>query len=354
MSERSILVVGAGITGLICARRLKQMGMQVRVFEKSRGFGGRVATRRISVTTQAGSVSHMPVDHGTQYVSPKSEAFQAQLQELQQADIVTEWARSRHVLDENGLHSDDKYAPRYIGLAGMAAIAKHLAAELDVVTETRVTRIHRQPNSWVIRTEGNREESSAGVVIAVPAPQALEILKSATNAGEIAASDSAIGALQAARYAPCLAVMAGYAETTPKPAWQGVQWLGHDAIAWTALDSSKRNASTFPAIVLHSTADFARQYLDATHADLEAAGRHLLYLASQELGAWLAEPDWLQVHRWRYAFPETTASELSFAISTAETRAPLVLAGDWCASPRVEGAFLSGLDAAVRLAKTLA
>ncbi|MEM6446187.1 MAG: FAD-dependent oxidoreductase, partial [Cyanobacteria bacterium P01_D01_bin.123] len=104
MSERSILVVGAGITGLICARRLKQMGMQVRVFEKSRGFGGRVATRRISVTTQAGSVSHVPVDHGTQYVSPKSEAFQAQLQELQQADIVTEWARSRHVLDENGLH----------------------------------------------------------------------------------------------------------------------------------------------------------------------------------------------------------------------------------------------------------
>ncbi|HIP78813.1 MAG TPA: FAD-binding protein, partial [Kiloniellaceae bacterium] len=41
-----IAVIGAGLAGLLCARRLQDAGLHPVVFEKSRGLGGRLATRR--------------------------------------------------------------------------------------------------------------------------------------------------------------------------------------------------------------------------------------------------------------------------------------------------------------------
>ena len=42
-----IAVIGAGIAGLVCAQQLSQAGYSVVVVEKSRGLGGRLATRRL-------------------------------------------------------------------------------------------------------------------------------------------------------------------------------------------------------------------------------------------------------------------------------------------------------------------
>jgi predicted NAD/FAD-dependent oxidoreductase len=58
MQTSSAAVIGAGISGLICARTLAQHGWLVTVFEKGRGVGGRMAVRR----TEAG----LAFDHGAQ------------------------------------------------------------------------------------------------------------------------------------------------------------------------------------------------------------------------------------------------------------------------------------------------
>jgi NADPH-dependent 2,4-dienoyl-CoA reductase/sulfur reductase-like enzyme len=44
--QPTVAVIGAGISGLTCARTLADHGVSVTVFEKSRGLGGRMATRR--------------------------------------------------------------------------------------------------------------------------------------------------------------------------------------------------------------------------------------------------------------------------------------------------------------------
>jgi predicted NAD/FAD-dependent oxidoreductase len=80
--------------------------------------------------------------------------------------------------------------------------------------------------------------------------------------------------------------------------------------------------------------------------DLQAAGYQLLKRSAEKLVPWLAKPDWLQVHRWRYAFAKTP---LSTPYLAAATPVPLVCAGDWCGGMKVEQAFLSGLAVAEHL-----
>ncbi|MEO0853699.1 MAG: FAD-dependent oxidoreductase [Cyanobacteria bacterium J06648_11] len=346
MSVRRAIAIGAGVAGLVCARRLYQAGYQVRVLEKSRGLGGRVATRRVTFDGEGQTVR---VDHGTQYISPKSKPFRNLMQELLDVGVGKEWTRMLHVLNEKGLQPDGKTTPRYVCSEGMSAIAKHLAGDLDIQTQTRVIHLRRRGKGWVALAEGDREFEADIAIVAIPAPQAADILQPALDAKEISGRDPAIVAMQEARYAPCIAVMAGYAAMTLPPEWHGIIWTNDEAIAWLASDSSKRSNPDAPAIVVHSTADFARGCLDASREDLEAIGAQLLGRAAQRLGAWLASPEWMQVHRWRYALPETHSEQKSWAIADGS----LVLAGDWCVGARVESAYVSGLDAAERVLGTI-
>ena len=72
--NETIAVVGAGISGLLLARALQARGENVVVYEKSRGLGGRLATKRVGTAV---------FDSGAQYFTAKSERF---------AGLVAEWA----------------------------------------------------------------------------------------------------------------------------------------------------------------------------------------------------------------------------------------------------------------------
>ena len=45
--SRKVVIIGAGAAGLTCAKQLIKSGFKVSIFEKSRGLGGRMASRRI-------------------------------------------------------------------------------------------------------------------------------------------------------------------------------------------------------------------------------------------------------------------------------------------------------------------
>ena len=47
MADVDCVIVGAGISGLIAARRLVDADVSTMVFDKGRSVGGRLATRRI-------------------------------------------------------------------------------------------------------------------------------------------------------------------------------------------------------------------------------------------------------------------------------------------------------------------
>ncbi|MCJ2543013.1 FAD-dependent oxidoreductase [Synechococcus bigranulatus str. 'Rupite'] len=343
-----VIVIGAGVAGLVCARQLLRAGLQVLVLEKSAGLGGRMATRRVEHAGQT-----VPVDHGAQYLTADSDGLNRWVKELLSLGLLTEWTRSLHLLDADGLHPEDPNdeKPRYICPQGMSALAKHMATPLQVHRQTRVVSLKPLEKAWQISTDNGCVYQAASLVVAIPAPQMLPLLEEA-----LPSTSNLLSLLGYAEYLSCIAVLAGYGEGIPLPDWKGIKCLGDPLMVWLGLDSSKRSESMPPVIVVHGGPEWSSLYLEATPSELEQAGRDLLAHAAKRVQPELATPEWMQVHRWRYSLPVETMGLASLGTRVSASDAvglPLVCAGDWCAGGRIEGAWLSGQDAAQKLLEML-
>jgi renalase len=329
-----IAVIGAGMAGLACAQQLHQAGYNVLILEKSRGLGGRIATRRLYDTL---------ADCGTCYLKPKGKFMQQFVQLLCDRHILQVWN------DNSDFHSSTSDF-RYVAPAGMNAIAKFLGQGLQIWRSQRVKAIALDRSHWQLFLESAHPEATANqpselaaqaVVVAIPAPQALTILE------PLSALSTLCHQLRSVEFNPCLSVMAGYStQLQPKPDWQAVSFADNPHLAWVGWDSSKRPEQTgnYEVFVLQSSAEFARHHLE--ERDLQPAGSELLAKAAECLLSWLAEPEWMQVHRWRYAFP---SRPLEQSYLTTKAALPLVCCGDWCGGNFVEGAIHSGMMAAAEI-----
>ncbi|MDB9512975.1 FAD-dependent oxidoreductase [Kamptonema animale CS-326] len=354
-----IAVIGAGMAGLICAQQLRQAGYSVAVIEKSRGAGGRVATRRLHATR---------ADHGARYLEPQGEMVQQLIEIMRDRDILQFWTDTVYEFGTTeGREAVAKYSPssspspsplsfppspsqnRYAPPSGMNSIGKFLAHNLEIWYSRRALAITpTESKTWhlTLETVGENEHpqelTAKAVVVAIPAPQALMLL---TETKDL--PSEFIATLGSIEYHPCITVMAGYPSERHQdlaklnPAWKAITFSGDSPLAWIGLDSSKRQDSQQPVFVVQSSPNFAQNYLEAP--DLELVGQDLLERAAEYLMPWLSAPEWLQVHRWRYAFCQ---HPLSISCLTAMTPLPLVCAGDWCGGNQIEGALHSGLAAA--------
>ncbi|TAF50896.1 MAG: FAD-dependent oxidoreductase [Oscillatoriales cyanobacterium] len=316
-----VVAIGAGMAGLICARQLRLAGYSVAVVEKSRGPGGRVATRRVQGTR---------ADHGARYLEPQGDAVQALIDVLVDRQILKLWTDSVGEFRQGEISSIPSSC--YVAPAGMNAVGKYIAEGLDIWYGRRVKAIST-PQELIARA----------VVVAIPAPQALMFLNS-----EIGLSPDFLDKLRSVEYDPCITVMAGYSAernsdlSNLNPQWKSVSFPDDSDLAWIGLDSSKRLDPQQPVFVVHSSANFAQRYLEA--ADLDTVGGELLDRASEHLIPWLKQPQWLQVHRWRYAF---CRNPLPVSCLVAQEILPLVCAGDLCGDGQIEAALRSGVAAAV-------
>lgn len=337
-----VAVIGAGMAGLVCAQQLAQAGYSVVVVEKSRGLGGRVATRRLHGTC---------ADHGVRYLEPQGQLVEQLIQILCERNLLQVWTDTVYELEHvRQQPKPTSQFPRYVAPAGMSAIAKFLATGLEIWLSQRVQALAPATgNNWHLTLEpintdvAKPEELTAGaVVVAIPAPQALMLLAPLAETGLPAVF---LDNLRCVEFDPCLSVIAGYPLQHQNLAWKDVTFLDDPDLAWIGLDSSKRIvAGHSPVFVLQSSARFAQRHLEAQ--DLHPAGHQLLTRAAECLQLLLDTPDWMQVHRWRYAFPSRPWHE---AYLSAGTPLPLVCCGDWCGGNQVENALLSGLAAAEQI-----
>ncbi|MEH2404205.1 NAD(P)/FAD-dependent oxidoreductase [Nostoc sp.] len=329
-----IAVIGAGIAGLVCAQQLTQAGYSVLVVEKSRGLGGRLATRRLHGTW---------ADHGACYLKPKGELLGRFVEILRSRHILEVWTEEVYELTADAFLSEPKNrSPRYVAPEGMSAIAKSLAPGLEILLNQRVIAITpTHENSWRLTLESSNEELSAkALVVAIPAPQAVMLL---SPLGESVLDAVFLDNLRSVEFYPSISAIAGYSPTSQAlPEWKALTFVDDADLAWIGLDSSKRPNPQQPHFVVQSSADFAQRHLESQ--DLQPAGQYMLQRAAESLALpWLNIPEWMQVHRWRYAFPSRPWHE---AFLSTGTPLPLICCGDWCGGNLVEGAMLSGLAAA--------
>jgi renalase len=322
-----VVVIGAGISGLSAARELHRVGREVVVLEKSRGFGGRAASR---------TLHGVRFDHGAQFVTVRDPRFAQQVDAWVSEGTMTAWTHGveRWTAAEGWRHPSPGAHPRYACPDGMNALGKSLARGLRVERSALVRNVRPDGGPWLVELEGAEAWRARRVVISAPVPQALALLDEASIPRQLRHE------LTGLTYAPCHAVVAHYGDQTP-PRWEGVQLPEHPELAWIANDTSRRRvaARDGATLVLHATASASRARFDD---DAEAVTRRLLDAASA-LVPWAREPSWTMHHRWRYALADRTWP------TPALVAAPgLVLCGDAFGDGRLEGAYVSGLEAAAR------
>lgn len=313
--QPSIAVIGAGMAGLACARLLANHAVGVTVFEKSRELGGRLATRR---------VGSLQFDHGAQYVTARSNGFRAYLDACVATGAAVAWTPV-------GQTQTSAAADWFVGAPGMSALARPLAANLDIVHGAQITAIAREGRGYILQTISDMHYGPFdGVVVTSPAPQAVALL---------APLDPAFNVLQQVRMSPCWSALL---------AFDGASGADPDVlrepsppIAWAARDCSKPGRQQgFETWVIQASPAWSREHLEIEKGGIaDLLAREFLALSPERLNR---SPVYIGVHRWRYALVETPLGQPF--LSGLE---PLLLAaGDWCLAPRVEAAFESGQAAA--------
>ncbi len=326
-----IAVVGAGIAGLACARTLVDRGFRVRVFEQDGCPGGRMATRRID---------SLCFDHGVQYFTTRHPRFEPVLRQWEAAGIVACWTGRTVALAGRGLGEALESQPRFVGVPTMEAVAVHLSRGLEVRLDARVAQLRREADRWRLIDPGGRDLDGGAfdaIVLAMPSACALELLR---DLSELAPR------LASVNWDSCWAVMLGLSRAS------GIDFdaafVSDDPIlGWIARESSKpmrvaRNG-VCETWILHAHPAWSGAYLDMTEAD---ASRWMQRAFAARLGRPLVQ-SMAAAHRWRLALPANPIGE-SYLF---DERLAIGLAGDWCGGPRVEGAYLSGIELALAMSQ---
>jgi predicted NAD/FAD-dependent oxidoreductase len=309
MKPRRFAVVGAGMAGIACARRLRAAGHAVRVFDKSRAAGGRMATRRGEQAAW---------DHGAQYFTVGAPAFAAAVGAAREAGEVAAW-------QPRWPGGEQEQRDLWVGVPGINALPRWLARDLDLATGIRITALSRAAGVWTLSDDtGRRFEGFDFVVLALPAPQAATLA---------AGHGTAAVRLATVDMAPCWAVMVAFERRLEAPF--DADWSPDPVLPWIARNSSKPRRSGLDAWVLHADPDWSRERLEADAAAVKAA---LLERLAARVGAALPPVALAEAHRWRHARVQRPLGEACLV----DEEAALGFCGDWCLDARVEAAFLSG------------
>ncbi len=306
-------IVGAGIAGLACAEGLTGHGHEVMVFDKGRGPGGRMSTRRFDT-----SQGEAHFDHGAQYFTVRDPAFRAQVSTWAADGVVAPWPAAG--------------SGAYVAVPAMNSLVRELAGRTDVHWSTLVTGVQRHDGGLVLRVGAGEIRGVDLVVIAVPAEQAAALL------ADIAPDLAALAG--AAVSEPCWTVMAAFAEpvAAERDCWAG---SGDGVLGWAARNNAKPGRAGPESWVVQATPAWSRRNIDA---DPNSVTVDLLAALSMALGVTLPTRIGVAAHRWRFARSAPGGPGVIF-----DPDRGLGLCGDWLIAPRVESGWLSGTRLAERI-----
>lgn len=313
---QKVAIVGAGLAGVSLARAVAGRA-EVTLLEKSRGPGGRMATRR---------AGPFEFDHGAQYFTVRSERFRSELEPFLASGLVRPWSGRVVRL---GPGSEPGEAPsdttRFVASPRMNALVKELAADLDVRTSVQVTSLERRADGWRLSdAEGGTHGPFDWVVSSAPATQTAALAPTGFSGAP---------ALDAVRMRGNFTLMLGF-ETPVEPGWSGA-FVEDSLLGWIALNASKPGRPPGASLVVQSTNGWAEAHLED---DGDSVRARMMEALNDLTGIDGRGAVHVSLHRWRYADTPDPAGK-PFLMDEALRFAAC---GDWCLKGRVEAAFTSG------------
>jgi predicted NAD/FAD-dependent oxidoreductase len=308
-----VVIIGAGLAGLACAQALKQNGHSPTLFDKGRGLGGRMSTRRAQFSS--GIVTF---DHGAPFITAQGAGFAAELARWCEEGLVAPW------------HID--CGKVWVGTPTMHSPIVHLAKDHDIRLSSHVMGLLRDGTRWLVMlNDGSLHGPYDAAITAVPAEQAAAFL----GMHDLVMASCTV----AARSKPRWTAMIAYAGKMP---------ISQDVIrdrgpvVFAARNSAKPGRPDTEAWVIHANLQWSMTHLESEPGPVaNALGE---WLGQQAGNAALPDCVYLTAHRWRYALPQP--SRLG-ALWNADLR--LGACGDWLLGPTVEDAWLSGRQLAEKI-----
>jgi len=309
-----IAIIGAGFAGLTIAKLLEHKA-QITIFEKSRGIGGRIATRY---------ADRWEFDHGSPFLTAKTPEFKDFLNPLIHSGIVAKW--SPKIVSENmkEVNLDSQY---FVGVPKINSIGKYLARDLDTRLETKIVKLEKISSKWKLTDDKFQEYYEYDFVItATPSLQALEILPSNCFYAEY---------ITKVEMLPTFAVMLGFDDDVMQSKNWDVMNLQNSKIDKIIANHNKPFREINPSFVVHARRDWSKENIDANKYEVaENIISELENVFNKKIN-----PSITQVHRWLYAKAEPHGLAESFFIDKENN---LISCGDWCIGGNVEDAFKSG------------
>ncbi|XP_031694639.1 renalase [Anarrhichthys ocellatus] len=331
-----VLIVGAGLTGSLCACLLKremQSKVQIVVWDKARGSGGRMSTSR-----PPDSSSHS-ADLGAQYITATSSYAQSHhrfYSELLSAGVL----QPLDSLVEGLKHKDGN--KDYMTPLGMCSVVKHFLSEsgADLFFEHHVTGLYRRGASWEVQRKAGGSEMFDAIVLTMPAPQILQLQGDVGHMLSVHQKQQLEGVEYSSRFAVALFFPPDVVFTFP---WAARYITDNPCVRYIAADSRKRNADgpgRGPSLIVHTSVPFGLKHLERDKEDVQP----IILQELNKLLPGLPQPISIKCQKWRYSQVLTSVPDCPGHMTVLH-QPPLVCAGDSFVHSNFDGCVESALSA---------
>ncbi|KAM6442647.1 renalase isoform 3-T3 [Liasis olivaceus] len=337
-----ILIVGAGLTGSLCAALLRaefpQGRLGVVVWDKAQGAGGRMTTSRSA---------HDPkctADLGAQYITRMPDI--AKEHQSFYEDLLAHGVLKPLTAPIEGMMVKEG-AENFVTPQGISSIVKHYlnkAADADVFYNHHVTQICLKDGKWEVGISTGSSHHFDIVILTIPVPQILHLQGDIVNIINKCWRQQLESVSYSSRYALGLFYEAGTQLDVP---WVAQYISNNPCIRFISIDNKKRDIESpdiGPSLVAHTTVSFGTEYLEWDKEKVQQ-------LIVDELKATiphLPEPASIKCQRWRYS-QVTEAFPGSPGQITLHTKPFLVCGGDGFIHSNFDGC----IDSAIRVVKAL-
>ncbi|MBP7710636.1 MAG: NAD(P)-binding protein [Rickettsiales bacterium] len=295
-----VAIIGAGLSGMVLANDLSQ-NFDVKIFEKSRGVGGRMSTRY---------AENFVFDHGLQYFTAQSLKFL----NFVKANGAEPW--QGEVLNlSNGKSRQENYL---VATPNMSGLCKSLIGDLQISLNTEVVPLlEKQADGWHLFDKNSNALGVFDLVISTaPLLQTLNLF----------GKNAEIKNVQAL---PCFALMIGFADKEISPNWIFAE-VENSPIKSIALNSSKpKRSKDVTCFVVQSSNDWALKNLESEVSEVQ---KELLKEFEKLTAIDCSKANYVSTHRWRYSVVLEEKQSESFL----DLNLGLAATGDWVSNSQLE------------------
>jgi renalase len=311
-----IAIIGAGMAGLSAATHLVENGHSVTVFEKSRGIGGRMSTRR---------EGDYEFDHGAQYFTVRNDQFFSAIMEWEKMGIASLWEARIGSFNDNHTIPYSMNINRFVGVPSMNAIPKFLAQNVNVILSSKITGVSNASGGWVLTSEdGKKTNAFDACIFAIPKPQIAALMDAEAHFPELKSDIS---------FLSNWTLMVALKERLQID-FDGI-YVYNSPINWMTRNNSKPQRSAAETWVVQAKSDWSKRYANSPK---ERITDLMLEEFKRISGATSEDLAFYTTHFWLYSLAKRPMSR-GYCWNS---KLKLGVCGDWMQDSKVEGAYFSG------------